>query len=235
MPQLVIIDADEAERRRNAAALAAAGFSTLQASASVEGLLQVLDSGPDLIIVAEEMPPLRAADLLVILRRVSDAPIIVIGQDGDPDEIAALESGADAYLRRRDSRRLLTARVNALLRRYPPREGPVASLWPNPIPSSLTVTERRLLGGLSNHGGRLLSLEDLRVEVWGETVGVFTVKYHLRHLGHKLEEAQSGLELICIRGVGYRVAPTRPQSPTQGGDDRVIADPRRGGEQVEVA
>lgn len=235
MPQLVIIDADEAERGRNAAALAAAGFSTLQASASVEGLLQVLDSSPDLIIVAEEMPPLRAADLIVILRRVSDAPIIVIGQDGDPDEIAALESGADTYLRRRNSRRLLTARVNALLRRYPPPEDPVASLWPDPIRISLTVTERRLLACLRNHGGRLLSLEDLRVEVWGETVGVFTVKHYLRRIRRKLQTEPCGLELKCVRGVGYRVAPDRSQSTTRGGDDSGIVAPGRGSERVGVA
>ena len=233
MPRLVIIDADEAERRRIAVALGAAGFETLEASASVEGLLQVLDSGPDLILLAEEMPPLQAADLLVILRRASDAPIIVIGEEGDPEEVAALESGADSYVRRRASKRLFMARVNAVLRRYPRPCDSVA--YRGPVPISLTATERRLLACLSNHSGRPVGLEDLRVEVWGESAGIDTVKYHLRHLGHKLEKEQFGLELQCIRGVGYRVAPTRPQSTTRGGDDRVIADPRRGGGRVEVA
>lgn len=74
MPRLVIIDADEAERRRITLALSSAGLEVLQASASVEGLLEVLDSNPDLIVLAEEMPPLQAADLVVILTRVSSAP-----------------------------------------------------------------------------------------------------------------------------------------------------------------
>ncbi len=235
MPRLVIIDADEAERRRIAVALGAAGFETLEASASVEGLLQVLDSGPDLILLAEEMPPLQAADLLVILRRASDAPIIVIGEGGDPEEIAALESGADSYVREGTSLRLLTARANALLRRHTGKGASAASSNLVPMPISLTARERRLLICLSNHDGRPVSLEDLRVEVWGETAGIETVKHYLRRLRRRLKTEQYSLELQCIRGVGYRVAPARPQSTTQGGDDRVIADPRRGGGRAGVA
>ncbi len=235
MPQLALIDADEVQRRRTASALAAAGFSILQASGSVEGLLQVLESGPDLIIVAEEMPPLQAGDLIAVLRRVSDAPIIVIGDDGDPSEIAALASGADVYVRRRDSHRLLTARVIALIRRFPPREGPEASLWPTVLPMSLTATERRLLACLSNHIGQPVSLADLRVEVWGETAGTDNVKHYLRRLRKKLETQPCGLEVVCIRGVGYRLAPTEARNLTPGRSGRPIQLARERGQRVGVA
>lgn len=214
MPRLVIIDPDEAERRSIAASLASAGFETLEASGSVEGLLQVLDSGPDLILLAEEMPPLQAADLLVILRRASDAPIIVIGEDGDPDEVAALESGADSYVRRRASKRLLMARVNAALRRFPHPGDPFAYL--DPVPISLTATERRMLACLSNHGGRPVGLNELRVEVWGGTVGIYTVKHYLRRIRRKLRTEPCGLELLCVRGVGYRLVPLEGLRPTYG-------------------
>ncbi len=235
MPQLAIIDADEMQRRRTASALAAAGFSILQASGSVEGLLQVLESGPDLIVVAEDMPPLQAGDLNAVLRRISNAPIIVIGDDGDPSEIAALASGADVYVRRRDSHRLLTARVIALLRRFPPHEGPEASLWPSLLMMSLTATERRLLACLSNHSGQPVSLADLRVEVWGEMAGTDNVKHYLRRLREKLETEPCGLELVCIRGVGYRLAPTESRNPTPGGSGPPTQLARERGQRVGVA
>ena len=231
MPRLVIIDPDEAERRSIAAALISAGFETLQSSSSVEGLLQVLDSAPHLIILAEEIPPLQAAELLVILTRVSRAPIIVLGGGGEPEEVSALESGADSYFRRRASLRLLTARANALLRRYPGYDHSFGSLGPIPIPISLTPTERRLLICLSNHDGRPVSLEELRVEVWGERVRTDTAKYYLRRLQHKLKTEQCGLEPVCIRGIGYRLVATEVESPTRmGGTARIEPSTRHLGQ-----
>jgi len=229
MPRLVIIDSNDAERRRIASSLTLAGFEMREASGSVEGLLEVLDSAPDLIILSEEMPPLQAADLLVILRSAADAPIIVIGGGGDPEEIAALESGADSYVRRGASLRLLRTRADALLRRYPHLSSCVAPLGPAPTSIYLTATERRLLTCLSNHGGRPVSLQDLRAEVWGGRAGTDAVKYCLRRLRHKLEVELRGLELRCIRGVGYRLERTEALSATGGAAAGVNARPERMG------
>lgn len=233
MPRLVIIDSDEAERRSIAASLTSAGFETLEASGSVEGLLQVLDSAPELVILAEEMPPLQAADLLVILQRAADAPIIVIGGGGDPEEIAALESGADSYVRRGASLPLLRARARALLRRYPRPGDPAAYL--GPVPISLTATEKRLMTYLSIHGGRPVSLEDLRVEVWGERAGTDAVKYCLRRLRHKLKTKPRGPELLCIRGIGYRLVPSPALSSTRAAGSVVMPPSRGRSEQAAVA
>jgi DNA-binding response OmpR family regulator len=216
MPRLVIIDGDERHRRRMASALTSAGFDTLEASGSVEGLLLVLDSGPNAILLAEDMPPLQAADLLVILSRVSNAPIIVIGTGGEPEEVATLEAGADSYLQRGDGLRLLAARVNALLRRFRSSANPGPGLAP-PVPISLTATERRLMTCLSKHDGRPVPLGDLRLEVWGGSVGADNVKYHLRQLREKLESQPCGLKLLSIRGVGYRLVPAEAMG--RGGED----------------
>lgn len=235
MPRLVLIDANQAARRRMGEGLTSAGFEVLEASSGVEGLLQVLDSAPDLIILAEEMPPLQAADVLVILVRVSSAPIIVLGNGGEPGEIAALESGADSYVRRGAAFRLLTARINALLRRYPGRESSVASLSPSPIPISLTPTERRLVTCLSNHNGRPVGLGELRLEVWGGAVATHTVKYYLRSLRHKLQREPYDLELRCTRGVGYRLVPTESRRSTRAAGCVPVVPYEQRGEQAGVA
>ena len=225
MPRLVLIDADEAERQRIAAALTSAGFEALEASGSVEGLLLVLDSIPDLIVIAEEMPPLEAGDILLILRRASDAPIIVIGGGDEPEEVAILESGADSYMRKGASQRLLTARSNALLRRSPHRPNSAISRWPSLMPIPLTATERRLITCLSNHNGRPVSLEELRVEVWGGSAGVDNVKHYLRRLRRRLKTETVGLELLSIRGIGYRLVPTEAIAPTPEGDRASVVPP----------
>jgi len=204
---MVIIDADTAERQRLAIAFTSAGFEIVEVGESVEGLLKVLDFDPDVILLAEEMPPLQAADLLVILRRVSDASVIVIGYGGDPAEVTALESGADSYFQRGRSLRLLRARVATLLRRFTSR-GESRNRVP-PIPISLTATERRLFTALSNHNGRPVSLEDLRLEGWAGTAGTDAVKYCLRRLRQKLQAHPCDLQLVCINGVGYRLVSTR--------------------------
>ncbi len=223
MPRLVVIDGDEMERRRIALALTSAGFETLEASGSVEGLLQVLDSGPDLVVLAQKMPPLHAADLLVILRRVSGAPIIVIGDGDEPEEVAVLESGADSFVRRGTRLRLLRARIDAMLRRYQGRNSSALSFSGTPMAISLTVTEKRLLTCLGNHDGKPISLEELRVEVWGTRVGVNTVRYYLRRLRNKLHGEPCGLALQCIRGVGYRlVRMESPGSVSQAGSGEAV-------------
>ncbi len=206
---MVIIDADQAERQRLAIAFTSAGFETVEVAESVEGLLKVLDTDPDVILLAEEMPPLQAADLLVILRRVSNASVIVIGYGGDPAEVTALESGADSYFQRGRSLRLLRARVAALLRRFTSRGEGRNSVHLRPIPISLTATERRLFTALSNHNGRPVSLEELRLEGWAGTAGTDAVKYCLRRLRQKLQAHPFDLQLVCINGVGYRLVSTR--------------------------
>ncbi len=223
MPQVVIIDPNEAERRRLAAALAAAGFTTSQAPGSVAGLLEVLDSGPDLIVLAEEVPPLQAGDLGTILRRISNAPIIVIGSGGDAEEAEALEALADSYVRRGSSARLLMARAAALVRRYGTEGNAVASMMPFLMPSFLTPSERRLLNFFCSRPGRPASIEEIRVEALGGNVSSQTVKYHLRHLRRRLEAEPSSVSLVCLRGVGYRLEAAEPYVSVRRGDSEAGA------------
>jgi DNA-binding response OmpR family regulator len=234
MPRLVIIDTDDRQRRWISSTLTSLGSDMLEASGSIEGLLLVLDSSPSAILLAENMPPLRAADLLRALRQVSNAPIIVIGTGGEPEEVAALEAGADAYVPPAAGLRLLVARVNSLLRRYRPLGNPSAYLaWPlGPI--SLTDTERRLMTSLINHNGRPVTLGELSLEVWGGGTGVDNVKYHLRQLRQKLDRQPCGLKLLCIRGVGYRLVLAETQSRA-GQDSAVAASSECTGKQVGVA
>lgn len=207
MPQKVlVIDQDDLERRRVVRDLAEAGMAVVEASSSVAGFLDVLEQLPDLIVMAEEMPPLEAGDLLSLLRRLTDAPLIILGSGGEPPEVSALERGADAYLRRPFSPATLLAWARALLRRYRPSSSMLGvHLQLKSLARALTSTEKRLLVCLAANGTGLTSQGDLLTRVWGGNASPDVARLYLRRLRDKLEETACGLRLVSVRGVGHRL------------------------------
>ena len=202
---ILVVDSDDIERRRLSAAFEREGFSVVEAASGVEGLFEVLESTPLLILLAEEVPPLEAADLLKVLRRISDAPVIIIGSGGDLEELAALADGADFYARRPFSLGVLLARARALLRRYRGSTGLAAGDQAVRINGSLTPTERRLLVCLAAHDGRPVTAEQLVMEVWAGKASTSSAKFYVSKLRHKLETSGNGPRLVSSWGVGYRL------------------------------
>jgi PleD family two-component response regulator len=119
----LIIDRDE-RRRNTALALQQAGFRNVEAVESATGLRYLRDSVPRIVIIGEDMPPVDNLELLTALRGISDVPIMVMGTGNRGDLIHALIRGADVYLERTVSTRVLLARVHAVLRRYDLSRGP---------------------------------------------------------------------------------------------------------------
>ena len=115
---ILVIDAADVERLWLVRACRRAKFKVIEAASAIEGLFETLERDPDLILLAEEVPPMQAGDILPLLRRLTSAPILIVGGGGDPEEVAAVDLGADVYLRRPFSARSLIARAHALLRRY---------------------------------------------------------------------------------------------------------------------
>jgi DNA-binding response OmpR family regulator len=113
----LIIDVDE-NRQSVVLALQQAGFRVTEALESGEGVKATLDGSPYVIVVGEEMPPINGVELLPVLRRLTDAPIIMLGAGGEMAMVQALLQGADVYLVRPVSLREFMARVRALMRRY---------------------------------------------------------------------------------------------------------------------
>ena len=115
---VLLIDPDEVERRRLQRAFASEGFQLLEAESAIEGLFETLERDPVLILLAEQVPPLAAGELLLVLRRITEAPVIVIGSGDEPEEGSVLELGAAFYLRRPFGDRVAVARARSLIRRY---------------------------------------------------------------------------------------------------------------------
>ncbi len=201
-----------------------AGYEVLDASNGREALGIAREHLPDLAIVDVMMPEMDGIELVRRLRgdpRLGTMPILVLtARTGEHDELRALTVGADDYVSKPFSMKVLLARVESLLRRADTRHAPAddeltlgpivvdlrrheASLAGRPL--SLTPTEFRILSALIVAEGRVLTRSDLIARAIGVGVAVTkrTIDVHVTSLRRKLGDASGLIE--TVRGVGYRI------------------------------
>ena len=114
---VLIIDQEDVERRYIATVLAADGFDLIQVATVVEGMVQAMAHDPALIIVSEECGPVRVDEVIALIRRLTEAPLMVVGGGGDSGELASLRGGSDYYLARPFRGAELAARARLLIQR----------------------------------------------------------------------------------------------------------------------
>ncbi|MFG0306265.1 MAG: response regulator [Phycisphaerales bacterium JB040] len=200
------------------------GYTTVEAHNGRDAMRLTLSHKPDLIILDVMMP---APDGIEVARQiranpeVSETPIIMLtAKSSENDQLAGLTVGADDYITKPCSPRLLVARVGALFRRLEsagPATGNTISAGPIEIdPDShearvsgelipLTVTEFRILAALVAQQSKVLSRSSLITRAMGPGVTVTerTIDVHVTSIRKKLGE-HSGM-LKTVRGVGYRL------------------------------
>jgi DNA-binding response OmpR family regulator len=114
---VLIINQEDVERRYIATVLAADGFDVIQVPTVVEGMVQAMAHDPSLIIVSEDCEPVRVDEVIALIRRITEAPLIIIGGGGDSGELASLTHGGDHYISRPFRGTELAARTRLLIHR----------------------------------------------------------------------------------------------------------------------
>lgn len=200
------------------------GHSVLTAADGAKGLETARTASPDLIILDVMLPGLDGLEVCRILRRESDAPILMLTAKGEEiDRVVGLELGADDYVAKPFSMRELMARVRALMRRPRSRTaGPRGeTLQAGPLlldteahsarlggeELRLKPREFDLLALFMRNPGRAFTRDQILERLWGhDYIGdVRTVDVHVRWLREKIEaEPSAPARIITIRGVGYR-------------------------------
>lgn len=200
------------------------GFSIRLAETGQDGLSEVLEKVPDLMVLDWMLPEMSGIDVLDKVRSHEDwqsIPVIMLTARGEEhDKLLGLDTGADDYIVKPFSPKELTARIKAVLRRTHPSltsgelhfEGLkadmnrcIVSFQEQPI--HLGPTEFRLLTYLMEHPGKAFTRERLLDAVWGTDVYVEdrTVDVHIRRLRKALAKVHDPLENIIhtVRGKGY--------------------------------
>ena len=225
MASVVIIEDEQRIRELVARVLADRGHDVESTATAMEGLQAVVRVSPELVILDMGLPDLDGAELLKMIRAVSEVPIIVAtARSEDRDVIRTLDAGADDYLIKPFSVDQLEARVRAVLRRTGAdgRQGPLmvgdleidvaareARL--NGEPVDLSPKEFDVLRFLAERRGEVVSKRELLAEVWRQPYGGSekTVDVHISWLRKKLgESAADSRYLQTVFGVGVKlVAP----------------------------
>ena len=191
-----------------------------------EALQTVRDEKPDLIILDVMMPKMNGIQATVRIREISNAPVLMLSAKAEgSDRVLGLISGADDYLTKPFYREELTARVQALLRRYDTlgsiRESEGNEVWSvgdillYPLEKKLTVrgemvrltpTEYKVMEYLMRNRGHVFSAEEIYSYAWGgESYSVEnTVMVHISRLRKKIElNPRKPEHLKVIWGIGY--------------------------------
>ena len=210
------------------------GHDATIASDGIEALDRLREASYDLVILDLMLPRLSGLDVLRMLRRDSETPVIILSaRDGDADQVSALDLGADDYITKPFSIRQLLARVAAILRRHAPV--PAGSLGPHELHGEIVIDEERhevrkrgeliplapkefeLLAFLAGRPNQVCTRDAALNAVWGygykgETR---TVDVHIHWLRRKLEDNPANPRyLVTVRQYGYKLV-TSP-SPESG-------------------
>jgi DNA-binding response OmpR family regulator len=221
MPAVLLVEDDSIIRSALVKALTRAGHAVSSVGTAMEGLREVAQRRPDIVVLDLGLPDVDGAAALRMMRGDSDVPVIVAtARSGEANVIRLLNAGADDYVIKPFSGDHLLARIAAVLRRRgvtgPPREqqidiGPLSLDLAKRIarldgaPLDLTRKEFDLLAYLAARRDQVVSRQELIEEVWRQPYrgAEQTVDVHVSWLRRKLGETAAEPRLLrVVRGVG---------------------------------
>ena len=223
---IALVDDDQNIVTSVSMALEAEGFTVYSYADGLEALDGLAKHPVDLAVLDIKMPRLNGMELLERLRKTSDLPVIFLtSKDDEIDEMMGLRMGADDYIKKPFSQRLLIERIRAVLRRRAPddeggtsgaeliRQGELVldserhlCTWCDKS-VTLTVTEFLILQSLARRPGHVKTRDQLIDVAYGEHIYVDdrTIDSHIKRLRKKFRDADSEFTHIeTLYGIGYR-------------------------------
>lgn len=221
MSLIYVIEDDDAIRGELVEVLERNGFRTVAATDFSRVVEDIAAAHPDLVLLDLTLPGTDGQFVCRELRAVSDVPVIVLtSRTTEIDEVMSMTMGADDFIPKPYSARVLVARIQALLRRTSGSEakselehnGLTLDLLRSVARSAggqveLTKNEMRILALLMRRAGTIVSREALMRELWDSEAFVDdnTLTVNINRLRATLEKIGITGYLVTHRGRGYAV------------------------------
>ena len=229
MATIALVDDDKNILSSVSLLLEQEGYHVRTFSDGASALTALSATPPDLAILDIKMPRMDGLEVLRRLKQTSDLPVIFLtSKDEEIDELMGLNAGADDYIRKPFSQRLLLERVKAVLRRAESHKAGAAPAeakkeamvrgklvldpqrhectW-DEKPVRLTVTEFLILQCLAQRPGFVKSRDNLMDAAYDDQVYVDdrTIDSHIKRLRKKFKMVDESFDAIeTLYGVGYR-------------------------------
>ncbi len=228
--KIALVDDDQNILTSVSMVLEAEGYDVRTYNDGASALTALSDEEPDLGVFDIKMPRMDGMELLRRLRQKTDMPVIFLtSKDDEIDEVLGLRMGADDYMRKPFSQRLLVERIRAILRRREALETEVneeeegedvilkrGSLTMDKLRHTvrwkgdsvtLTVTEFLILEALANRPGFVKSRDQLMDVAYDDQVYVDdrTIDSHIKRVRKKFRVVDNEFTSIeTLYGIGYR-------------------------------
>ena len=217
MSNLLIVEDEQRIQDMLIEFLESQGHLCYRANDGIEGLSILKDHSIELIILDIMLPHLNGFDFCTKARQFSDIPIIILtAKNSEEDKLHGYELGADDYITKPFSLKVLCAKINAILRR---NEGPQSpclyagiikvnifshEVFVNDILISLTHKEYELLLLFIKHPDFVFTRKQLLEKIWKyeHNIDTRTIDTHIKTLRHKLGSA--GTYIITLVRSGYK-------------------------------
>ncbi len=227
-PTIALVDDDRNILTSVTIALETEGFEVRSYTDATSALRELAERPADLGVFDIKMPGMDGLELLSRLRRESQMPVVFLtSKDEEIDEVLGLKLGADDYIRKPFSQRLLLERIRAVLRRAELAQTPDAAASDGKIirrgdlsldptrhhcawrddPVQLTVTEFLILEALANRPGHVKTRDQLMDAAYNDNVYVDdrTIDSHIKRLRRKFKAVDPDFNAIAtLYGLGYR-------------------------------
>jgi two-component system KDP operon response regulator KdpE len=225
--KLLIIDSDEKLLGLLETRLRGRGFAVITATEGRQGLRQLYQDRPDLVILETTLPGMDGWEVCERIRTLSDVPIILLTAIEQEEAcVRGLRMGADDCVRKPFSLPELAERVEAVLRRsrsaskernaevsyaddYLVIDAEQGAVWCDGERVSLTALEQRLLSYMLSNQGRVLTARQILCNVWGYEYAdeMNYVRLYIWRLRQKIEpDPKNPRYVVTEHGLGYRFA-----------------------------
>lgn len=224
--RLVLVDDDIHITESVSVALEAEGFQVTSFFDSEAAMIELTRNPPDLAILDIKMPRMTGTEMLKKIRQRSDLPVIFLtSKDDEIDEAVGFELGADDYITKPFSLKLLIARIHALLRRVSGAGGAAkkqAMLTRGALSMNLesysvkwkgeevklTLTEFLLLQELAMRPGHVKARQALMETAYSDNMDIDdrTIDSHIKRIRKKFRKHDTSFdEIETLYGAGYRL------------------------------